>query len=330
MQKVKWGILSTAKIGVEKVIPAMQKAERCDVIAISSRDIGKARDVASKLGIPRAYGSYEEMLADPDIEAVYNPLPNHLHVSLSIEALHAGKHILCEKPIALDAAEAQRLLDESKEYPQLKIMEAFMYRFHPQWRMAKKMVQKGDIGVVKAIQTIFTYNNLDPDNVRNKANIGGGGLMDIGCYPISLSRFIFDAEPIRVNGMIEFDPMFKTDRLVSALLDFGAATSSFVVATQVERYQRVHIFGTKGRIEIEIPFNAPPNVPTRLWHEEDGHMREMEFAVCDQYGIQGDEFSLAILQDTPVPTPLQDAVANMKVIDALLASNRSGAWQEIN
>ncbi|MBN1561673.1 Gfo/Idh/MocA family oxidoreductase [candidate division KSB1 bacterium] len=330
MRKVKWGVLGTAKIGVVKVIPAMQKTEWCDVIAISSRDIGRARAVARKLGIAKAYGSYEDMLNDPDIEAVYNPLPNHLHVPLSIQALRAAKHVLCEKPVALDAGEAQQLLAEAKKYPQLKIMEAFMYRFHPQWRAAKKMVQNGDIGVVKAIQTIFTYNNLDPDNVRNKPDFGGGGLMDIGCYPISLSRFILDAEPMRVNGIIEFDPAFQTDRLVSALLDFGAVNSSFVVATQVERYQRVQIFGTKGRIEIEIPFNAPPDVPTRLWHEKDGIVNEIEFPVCDQYGIQGDEFSSAILQDTPVLTPLQDAVANMKVIDALLASNRSGAWQEIN
>ncbi|MBN1465959.1 Gfo/Idh/MocA family oxidoreductase [candidate division KSB1 bacterium] len=330
MHKVKWGVLSTARIGVDKVIPALQKAEQCEVIAISSRDIGKARAAADRLGICRAYGSYEELLADPDVEAVYNPTPNHLHVPLSMQALRAGKHVLCEKPIALDATEAQQLLDEAKSHSQLKIMEAFMYRFHPQWRAAKKLVKNGDIGAVKTIQTIFTYNNLDPNNVRNKADIGGGGLMDIGCYPISLSRFILDAEPIRVNGIIEFDPTFRTDRLVSALLDFGAAISSFAVATQAERYQRVHIFGTRGRIEIEIPFNAPPTVPTRIWHEADGHLREIKFDICDQYAIQGDEFSSAILRHAPVPTPLQDAVANMKVIDALLASNRTGEWQAIS
>ncbi len=329
MAKIKWGIISTAHIGVAKVIPAMKKTEHCDIFAISSRDEKKAKEAAQLLGIPRAYGSYEDLLADPNIEAVYNPLPNHLHVPLSIQALQAGKHVLCEKPVAMDAAEAQRLLDESKKYPHLKIMEAFMYRFHPQWVKAKSLVDEGTIGDVKTIQTLFTYNNLDPDNVRNKADIGGGGLMDIGCYAISLSRFIFNSEPKRVHGIIDYDPSFHTDRLVSAVMDFDGRTGSFTVATQVERYQRVQIFGAKGRIEIEIPFNAPPDKPTRLWLEKDGKIEEIQFDICDQYGIQGDLFSMAILNNTSVPTPLEDAVANMKIIDAVIASHKSGSWQKI-
>jgi predicted dehydrogenase len=329
MKKVKWGIISTAKIGVEKVIPAMQKYDSCDIVAISSRDLDTAQSAAKKLGIPKAYGSYEEMLADPDIDAVYNPLPNHLHVPLSIKTLQAGKHVLCEKPIAMNAEEARHLLRESKKYPQLKTMEAFMYRFHPQWVKAKSLVQNGAIGELKTIQTIFTYNNLDPDNVRNKADIGGGGLMDIGCYAISLSRFIFENEPQRVHGIIDYCPTFKTDRLVSATLDFGERSATFTVATQVERYQRVQIFGTKGRIEIEIPFNAPNDVPTRLWLDQAGAVDEIQFDICDQYGIQGDLFSRAILNDEPVPTPLEDAVANMQVIDAIIASHQSGDWQHI-
>lgn len=329
MKKVKWGVISTAKIGREKVIPAMQKAELCDVVAISSRDFNTAQAAAHKLDIPKAYGSYEEMLADPDIEAVYNPLPNHLHVPLSIKALEAGKHVLCEKPIALDADEAQRLLDASRNYPHLKIMEAFMYRFHPQWIKAKELAQNGDIGEVKTIQTIFTYNNLDPDNVRNKADIGGGGLMDIGCYPISLSRFIFETEPKRVHGIIDYCPTFKTDRHVSAIMDFGDRIATFTVATQVERYQRVQIFGTTGRIEIEIPFNAPVDVPTRLWLEKSGVIEEIQFDVCDQYGIQGDLFSRAVLENSPVPTPLEDAFANMKGIDAIIQSHHNNSWQAV-
>ncbi|MBN1482455.1 gfo/Idh/MocA family oxidoreductase [candidate division KSB1 bacterium] len=328
MHKVKWGILSTAKIGIEKVIPAMQHSDFCDMSAISSRSIERAKSVAKKLHIPQAYGSYEELLADPNIEVVYNPLPNHLHVPLSLRALDAGKHVLCEKPIALTATEAQQLLDEAKKFPHLKIMEAFMYRFHPQWRAAKKLVQDGKIGAIKTIQTLFTYHNLDPDNVRNKADMGGGGLMDIGCYAISLSRFLFEAEPMRVNGFIEYDPTFQTDRLAAGILDFGERTATFTVATQVERYQRVHIFGTDGRIEIEIPFNAPRDAPTRLWLERSGDVQEVQFEVCDQYSIQGDLFSQAILNDTPVPTPLEDAVANMKVIDALVASNENRTWQK--
>jgi len=329
MQKIKWGIISTAKIGVAKVIPAMQHTEHCDIVAIASRNLRKAKEAASKLGIPKAYGSYEELLADPDIDAVYNPLPNHLHVPLSIQALHAGKHVLCEKPLAMDAAEAQTLLDEAKKYPHLKIMEAFMYRFHPQWIKGKSLVEDGEIGRVKTIHTLFTYNNLDPNNVRNIADIGGGGLMDIGCYAISLSRFIFAAEPQRVHGIIDYCPTFKTDRLVSAILDFGGKTGTFTVATQVERYQRVQIFGTKGRIEIEIPFNAPNDKPTRLWLEKNGDIEEIQFDVCDQYAIQGELFSSAILTNTTVPTPLEDGVANMKVIDAIIASHQSGEWQVI-
>lgn len=329
MRKIKWGVLSTANIGLAKVILAMQKAEYCDIVAICSRDLSKAQQAAKKLGISHAYGSYDELLADPDIEAVYNPLPNHLHVPLSIQALQAGKHVLCEKPIALDATEAQKLLAESQKFPRLKIMEAFMYRFYPQWIKAKELVDAGAIGEVKTIQTIFTYNNLDPNNVRNQAGIGGGGLMDIGCYAVSLSRFILGAEPSRALGIIEYDPTFQTDRLASGILDFGGRFATFTVATQTERYQRVHILGTIGRIEIEIPFNAPPDAPTRLWIDLSGERQEIQFPVCDQYAIQGDLFSQAILNDTPVPTPLEDAVANMRIIDALFVSHRGSAWQTI-
>ena len=329
MRKIKWGIISTAKIGVVKVIPAMQQSDYCDIVAISSRTLPQAQEAAAKLGISKAYGTYEDMLADPEIEAVYNPLPNHLHVPLSIKALEAGKHVLCEKPISLDTAEAQYLLDESKKYPHLKIMEAFMYRFHPQWRKAKELVNNGDIGELRTIQSIFTYYNMDPENVRNKPGIGGGGLMDIGCYPISLSRFIFDAEPQRVKGELEFDPNFQVDRLASGVMEFEAGTATFTVATQLSSYQRVNILGTQGRIEIEIPFNAPPDKPTRLWLQRDSEVKEIQFDVCDQYAIQGDEFSLAILNDTPVPTPLEDAVANMNVIDAFFAADKSGTWESL-
>ncbi len=329
MRKIKWGVISTAKIGVVKVIPAMQKSKYCDIVAISSRDIKKAEKAADDLGIAKAYGSYEEMLQDPGIEAVYNPLPNHLHVPLSIRALEAGKHVLCEKPIALDAQEAQKLLRESQKYPHLKVMEAFMYRFHPQWRKARELVQNGKIGALKTIHAIFTYSNLDPENVRNKTGMGGGGLMDIGCYPVSLSRYIFDAEPKRVHGILEFDPNFKVDRLASGTMDFGDGTATFTVGTQLAPSQRVNIYGTTGRIEIEIPFNAPPDRATRLWLQQNEEIREIRFEACDQYTIQGDEFSLAILKDRPAPTPLQDAVANMKVIDAIFASDKSGEWRTV-
>jgi predicted dehydrogenase len=304
----------------------MQQGTYCEVTAIASRDKQRAEAAARQLGIPRAYGSYAELLADPDVDAVYIPLPNEQHVPWSIKALEAGKHVLCEKPLALSAQAAQTLLDASTAHPQLKVMEAFMYRHHPQWQRAKELVASGAIGEVRTIHSAFAYSNLDPTNIRNSADHGGGGLMDIGCYNISLSRFIFDDEPARVTAIIEYDPSFQTDRLVSALLDFGAGASLFTCSTQLGPYQRVMIFGTSGRIEIEIPFNAPTDVPCRLWHTHDSTTDEILFEVCNQYTLQGDRFSRAILDDTPVPTPLSDAVANMRVIDAIVRSGKQGQW----
>jgi len=326
MSKIRWGILSTAKIGTEQVIPAMQSGKYCEIMAIASRNLDKAQAAARRLGIPKAYGSYEELLADPDIDAIYNPLPNHLLVHWSIKALNVGKHVLCEKPIGLTAAEAQELLEAAQKRPQLKVMEAFMYRHHPQWQRARQLVAEGKIGDLRTIQSFFSYYNTDPDNIRNKAEIGGGGLMDIGCYCISLSRFIFGAEPQRVCGIMEYDPQFKTDRLASGILDFVRGTSTFTCSTQLTPYQRVNIFGTEGRVEIEIPFNAPTDRPCKMWHQYGNKIDEIVLDICNQYTIQGDLFSQAVLNDTDVPTPLEDAVANMKVIEALIHSARSGTW----
>jgi len=326
MKKIRWGILSTAKIGTETVIPAMQLGEYCTVTAIASRQLEKAQTQARQLGIEKAYGSYEELLADPDIDVVYIPLPNHLHVPWTIKALNAGKHILCEKPIGLNAAEAQKLLDVARKFPHQKVMEAFMYRHHPQWRWAKQKVSEGKIGELRTIQTFFSYYNTDPDNIRNKADIGGGGLMDIGCYCISLSRFIFGAEPWRVYGIMEEDPNMKVDRLTSGILEFNSGTSTFTCATQLVPYQRVNVFGTKGRIEIEIPFNAPSDRPCKVWYGDGNRIEEVVLDVCNQYTIQGDLFSRAVLEDREVPVPLEDAVANMQVIEALISSARSRSW----
>ena len=327
MNRVRWGIVSTAKIGTEKVIPAMQQADYCDIVAIASRNLETAERAASELGIPKAYGSYEELLVDPEIDAIYNPLPNHLHVPVSIQGLQAGKHVLCEKPIALSSEEGQRLVDEGLRHPQLKLMEAFMYRHHPQWQQARQLVQQGRIGTLRTIQSFFSYHNVDPTNIRNLAEIGGGGLMDIGCYPISVSRFLFDSEPRRILGLVEYDQRFGTDRLASATLEFESGFSTFTCSTQLAPYQRVHIVGTEGRVEIEIPFNAPPDQRCRLWYQSAAGTEEISFEICDQYGIQGDLFSQAILNDTPVPTPIEDAVANMKVLEAVIRSGRSGGWE---
>src|SRR4051794_10564527 len=206
MKRVRWGILSTAKIGTEKVIPAMQKGRWCEVTAIASQSLDKVQAAASKLGIAKAYGSYEALLADPDVDAVYNPLPNHLHVPWTIRALEAGKHVLCEKPIGLSSSQAGELVAAAARHPHLKVLEAFMYRHHPQWRRAKAIVAAGGVGELRTINSFFSYFNDDPTNIRNMADIGGGSLMDIGCYNISPSCFIFEAEPARIMGIVERDP----------------------------------------------------------------------------------------------------------------------------
>jgi predicted dehydrogenase len=329
MTKIRWGILGTARIGINHVIPAMQQGTFAEVAAIASRDKQRADAVAQQLGIPKAYGSYLELLADPQVEAIYIPLPNDQHVPWSIKALEAGKHVLCEKPLALTADEAQTLVDAAAQHPQLKVMEAFMYRFHPQWRRAKQLVSDGAIGDLRTIQSCFAYSNLDPTNIRNQADHGGGGLMDIGCYNISFSRFIFGEEPARVCSMVEYDPTFNTDRLVSGMLDFGRGTATFTCSTQLSPYQRVNILGTTGRIEVEIPVNAPAQRPCRIWYAHDSTVDELVLDVSNQYTLQGDAFSRAIVERTPVPTPLDDAVANMRVIDAVVRSGREGKWVDL-
>lgn len=328
MKKIKWGILSTAKIGIEKVIPAMQQSQNCEIFSIASRDLATAWEAAKQLDIPKAVGTYEELLADDEVEAIYIPLPNHMHVEWAKKCLEAGKHVLCEKPIGLDAKEAEDLLECSKKYPHLKLMEAFMYRLHPQWQKTKELLADGAIGELVTVQSFFSYFNDDPTNIRNIPEIGGGGLMDIGCYTISLSRFVFEAEPDRVMGTLEFDPILKTDIVASGIMQFCERVATWTCGTQMSAHQRVNIVGTTGRIEIEIPFNAPPDKPTRLWLHRD-KTEEITFDICDQYTIQGDLFTKAILEDTPVPTPFEDAVANMRVIDAIRESEKAGGWISI-
>ncbi|MBJ41900.1 MAG: NAD-binding protein [Planctomycetaceae bacterium] len=326
MSCVRWGILSTAKIGVEKVIPAMQQSACTEVVAIASRDADKAQQTAKQLGIARSHGSYEDLLADEQVDAIYNPLPNHLHVSWTIKALEAGKHVLCEKPIGLTSDEGQTLVSACQTFPQLKVMEAFMYRHHPQWQLAKSTVDDGKLGDLRTIQSFFSYFNTDAQNIRNQADIGGGGLMDIGCYNISLSRYIFGEEPRRVVGVVEHDPKFRTDRLASAILEFSKGTATFSCSTQLSPYQRVNLFGTQGRLEIDIPFNAPPDRPCRVWIQANGEIQEIELPTVDQYTIQGELMSAAILEDQPVPTPLTDAVQNMLVIEAIKTSAAENRW----
>jgi len=329
MKKVRWGILSTAKIAREKVIPAMQKGEFCEVVAIASRNIEAANAEAKKLNISKAYGSYEELLADKDVDAIYIPLPNDMHVEWAKKCLEANKHVLCEKPIGLTSQQAQELSDIAKQKPHLKIMEAFMYRFHPQWKYAKKLVDDKVIGEVKTIQSFFSYYNVDPNNIRNKKEAGGGGMMDIGCYCISVARFIFGKEPARVSGIAEYDAVLGTDIMASGILDFENGTSTFTCSTQLTPYQRVIIFGTEGRIEIEIPFNASIDKQTKIFLTAKNETREITFEPVNQYTLQGDAFSKAILNNTAVPTNFTDAINNMIVIEALFESAASRTWKEV-
>ncbi|MEO8304539.1 MAG: Gfo/Idh/MocA family oxidoreductase [Betaproteobacteria bacterium] len=332
MKKVIWGVLSTAKIGRERVLPGMKKSSLLEIRAIASRDEARARRTADGLGIPKAYGSYDALLADPEIEAIYNPLPNHLHVPLTLQAVAAGKHVLCEKPIALTAHEALELRAAAGK---VLIAEAFMVRFHPQWLRARELVREGRIGTLRAVQMFFGYNNVDPGNVRNKADIGGGGLYDIGCYAIVAGRFFLAAEPTRGIALIDRDPTFRTDRLTSALLDFGDGRRlDFSVSTQVAPYQRIQLCGTKGRIELPIPVNAPQGAATRIFIDDcsslDGAGIVTEtLPESDQYQLQGEAFSRAVRGEIALPYGVEDAIANMRVIDALFRSETSGRWESV-
>ncbi|UYQ71133.1 Gfo/Idh/MocA family oxidoreductase [Pelagibacterium flavum] len=330
--KVRWGILSTADIGMTKVTPAIMKSEHCEVTAICSRDLARARSAADKLGIEKAYGTYEEMLADPEIDAIYNPLPNHRHVEMTIAANAAGKHVLCEKPIALSAQEAKLLRGCRSD---ALIMEGFMVRFHAQWLRAREIARSGELGDVRAVRAVFSYFNDDPDNVRNMAEIGGGAILDIGCYPVTGGRFFFECEPERVIALIDRDPRFGTDRQASVIADFGKGRQLvFLVSTQLVNSQSIEIFGTKGRVEIVIPYNAPQDEATALIIDQgltyDGYMSRREIlAPSDQYTEMANAFALAVLGKAECDYGIEDAINSMHVLDAIFESERTGTWVQV-
>jgi predicted dehydrogenase len=325
MTPVRWGILSTAKIAREKIIPALRESSSLhEIVAIASRTPEAARAAADKLGIPVAHGSYEALINDPIVEAIYNPLPNHLHVPLTLAAARAGKHVLCEKPFSIHAAELEVLRPFAT---QVHIREAFMVRHHPQWHAVREHVRLGDIGALRYMQVPFSYFNDDPANIRNAPDIGGGGVYDIGCYAIVAGRWFFEADPQRVMAMTDIDPNFQTDRLASALLDFGAGRQlAFTVSTQSARYQRVQLVGTLGRIEIELPFNAVEGGTSRYVIQAAGsaELRSVTVPVANQYALQCDAFARAVRQEAPSAAALDDAVINMRAIGAVLASAKSG------
>lgn len=330
-ERVRWGILGAASIGMRKVIPAMQRGARTEILAIASRDLGKARVAADALGIERAYGSYEELLEDEDVEAIYIPLPNHLHVPWAIRAAEAGKHVLCEKPIALSAEEARSLL-AARDRHGVQVAEAFMVRTHPQWLAVRELIAAGRIGELRVIEGHFAYFRRDPNDVRSRPEWGGGGLMDVGCYPITMSRWLFGEEPRSVIGILDRDPELGVDRIASGMLRFSSGHATFTSAMQLVHYQRMQIHGTSGRIEVRIPFNAPPDRPCQIFVDDgrelgDASAVAVEFPVVDQYTLQGDRFSEAVRGIGEVPVSIEDAIANMAVIDALVRSDASGRWE---
>ena len=324
MSELRWGVLSTADIALKKVIPGMRRAARTKLVAISSRDEPRARAAADALGIPRAHGTYEALLADPDVDAVYIPLPNHLHAEWAIAAARAGKHVLCEKPLAMTAAEAERMVRAADDAG-IHLMEAFMYRHHPSWVAAVELVRAGRIGTLRSVQSWFSYYNDDPTNIRNIRSVGGGALYDIGCYNVSLSRLLFDAEPDDVQATITRDPVTDTDVLTSALLRFGDGVATFTCSTRLETDQRVHIYGDDGRISIDIPFNIPPLLPTRIHLTRGGEppvapdTETFTFEPADPYGVEVEAFSTAVLDGRPTPVPASDAIANLRVIERIFA-----------
>ncbi len=328
-KKIRWGVISTALIGTKKVLPGIQRSKRGTLDAIASRDLSRAKAAAKALGIPKAYGSYEALLADPDIDAIYNPMPNNLHVDWTIAALKAGKHVLCEKPLGMNAKDAARLKKVVGKY---HVMEAFMVRHHPQWLKARELIRSGRIGELKAVQVFFSYDNRDPKNIRNIPETGGGAMLDIGCYGIVSGRFTFEAEPKRVVALVDRDPTFKTDRLSTVIADFGEGrVLSFIVATQLGGHQRVTFGGTKGRIEILIPFNATPWEPMTIILDNGsklggGSSKPIKTRVVDQYAEEADAFALAVLGESEFPYGVEDGIKNMQIIDAVFKSEKTGKW----
>lgn len=332
MEKIKWGILSSAKIGLKQVIPAIQQGKLSEVTAICSRSLEKAKVAASSLGIEKAYGSYEALLQDPDVDVIYNPLPNNMHLEWTVKAMEAGKHVLCEKPIGLTVAEVEEMI-RVRDRCGVKAGEAFMVKSNPQWIETRERVRRGEVGDLRLIQGTFSYYNVDPANIRNIPDLGGGGIWDIGCYPVTISRYIFEQEPVRLVANLEFDPEMKTDRLGSVMMEFPSGQAQFAVSTQLVPYQRMHIFGTGGHLEVQIPFNAPNDRPCTVAQDRGSILLDEitthEYPVTDQYTQMADAFSKAVQEDAEVPVTLEDALNNTRVLTAIFKSAGSREWVKV-
>ncbi len=333
IEKIRWGILSTARIGLKQVIPAMQQGEYSEVTAIASRSKDKADVAASSLGIKKAYGFYEELLADPDVDAIYIPLPNNMHLEWTVKAMEAGKHVLCEKPLGLTVGEVEEMI-RVRDAQGVKAGEAFMVKSNPQWIETRERVRRGEVGDLRLVQGTFSYYNVDPSNIRNIPELGGGGIWDIGCYCVTMSRYLFEQEPVRLVSKLEFDPELKTDRLGSVIMEFPSGQAIFAVSTQLTPFQRMHVLGTGGHLEVKIPFNAPNDRPCVVAQDRGSILMDEitrhEYQVTDQYTHMGDAFSRAILENGDVPVPLEDALYNTKVLAAIFESAKLGKWVELS
>ncbi len=329
MKPVVWGVLSVSGHYALRVNTPISKSPLLTMKAIASRSAQKAAEAAKRLGIEKAYGSYEQLLADKEIEAVYIPLPNHMHAEWVKKAADAGKHILCEKPFAMNAEEARDAVSYAGRKGVL-LMEAFMYRFHPVWTRAREIVQSGELGEIRAIQTVFTYNNMDPGNIRNIKETGGGAIYDIGCYAVSSARFLLAAEPARVTCLVTRDPAFQTDVLSSAMMDFGRTRVLFTVATQALNVQNVQVIGSGGSMYMPTCFNVFPDVPAELHVFTSLGSRTIYTHSVDQYALLFEGFSKAIRREAAaLPLTPEDSVGNMKVLDALFRADKSGRWEDV-
>ena len=330
--KLNWGILGAAKIAREKVIPAMKGGDGYQVYGIASRSEDRASMVAEQLGIQKAYGSYEALIADPDIHVIYNPLPNHLHVEYTLKCIEAGKHVLCEKPLALNSSDIHKLIEARDKFG-VKVGEAFMVDAHPQWLKTRELVQSGSLGKMKLIQGAFSYHNVDPQNIRNIADYGGGAMWDIGCYPVHTSRFVLGEEPVRAVALMDFDKEFGSDTVSSVILQFPSTQVVFSVGTQLVPFQRMHFVGDKKRLEIKIPFNAPNDRQTLVQIDAGDILQEnieqLTFPIADQYGLQAAAFTKAIIEDAEVPVSLENALANTKALEAIFKSAKEGRWVDV-
>ncbi len=328
-RQLRWGVLSTSDFAERRFIPGLRKSSILTVHGVASRDLLRAQAFAARCEIPVAYGSYEEMLADPNIDIIYNPLPNNLHVEWTRKAAEAAKHVLCEKPMGMTADEVASLLPLASR---VHIAEAFMVRQHPQWTQVREIIRRGELGRVTHAHIAFAYTNTDETNIRNIEAVGGGAMYDIGCYAVVAARWFLEAEPVRVAAVKDVDPRFGTDRLTSALLDFGdGRTCAFSVSTQSTPHQRVHLFGTKGRLELTIPFNQPQDASLTFFFHDGSSMAGLDAVptvvpMADQYTLLAEWFCRKVTDEQPSSVGIDDAIANMRVIDAVFRSAASGEF----